>query len=70
MSESCVTICNIKLNKMFLVLLEYFQHNNCTNETENYDLVGNETYHCNNCTDCLGMTPDNYNLLYAIYAWT
>ncbi|XP_076439964.1 lysosomal dipeptide transporter MFSD1-like [Babylonia areolata] len=27
-------------------------------------------YSCNNCTDCLGMSQDNYNLLYAIYAWT
>lgn len=22
------------------------------------------------CVDCLGMSPDDYNLLYAIYAWT
>ena len=22
------------------------------------------------CTDCLGMSPQEYNLLYAIYAWT
>ncbi|XP_041359016.1 major facilitator superfamily domain-containing protein 1-like isoform X2 [Gigantopelta aegis] len=48
---------------------QFTEHNNCTNGTEDYE-IGNETYHCNNCTDCLGMTPDNYNLLYAIYAWT
>ncbi|PVD23729.1 hypothetical protein C0Q70_17002 [Pomacea canaliculata] len=34
--------------------------NNCT--TSNFT--------CNNCTDCLGMSQDDYNLLYAIYAWT
>ncbi|KAL3867696.1 hypothetical protein ACJMK2_040566 [Sinanodonta woodiana] len=30
-----------------------------------------ESQNCTNtCDDCLGMTDDNYNLLYAIYAWT
>ncbi|GBM32894.1 Major facilitator superfamily domain-containing protein 1 [Araneus ventricosus] len=34
-------------------------------------------YHCNNntqnsscCSDCLGMSPNDYNLLYAVYSWT
>jgi len=27
--------------------------------------------HCNvTCDDCLGMSESDYNLLYAIYAWT
>ncbi|KAL4236248.1 hypothetical protein ACF0H5_004635 [Mactra antiquata] len=31
----------------------------------------NITPYCNvTCDDCLGMSDDNYNLLYAIYAWT
>ncbi|GIY48307.1 major facilitator superfamily domain-containing protein 1 [Caerostris extrusa] len=33
-------------------------------------------YHCNKtinetcCTECLGMSPSDYNLLYAVYSWT
>ncbi|XP_064605345.1 LOW QUALITY PROTEIN: major facilitator superfamily domain-containing protein 1-like [Liolophura sinensis] len=36
---------------------------NCTNSTLD------NTTHCT-CEDCLGMSADDYNLLYAIYAWT
>ncbi|KAK3571708.1 hypothetical protein QTP86_016792, partial [Hemibagrus guttatus] len=44
------------------VLQQQFQGNlTCVNST-----VGNET----ECVDGLGMTPQEYNLLYAIYAWT
>ncbi|XP_067677799.1 lysosomal dipeptide transporter MFSD1-like [Haliotis asinina] len=52
---------------------EFTQSNNCTNTNSTgestYD-VGDGNYTCNNCTDCLGMSQDDYNLLYAIYAWT
>ncbi|XP_014663318.1 PREDICTED: major facilitator superfamily domain-containing protein 1-like isoform X2 [Priapulus caudatus] len=43
---------------------QFTQSPNCStgNTTE-----GNTT-DC--CTDCLGMSPSDYNLLYAIYAWT
>ena len=52
------------------------QGNNCTKGNGSGDALfdfylddaDNST--CNNCTDCLGMSQDNYNLLYAIYAWT
>ncbi|XP_059159078.1 major facilitator superfamily domain-containing protein 1-like [Physella acuta] len=38
---------------------------NCTNSSGS--ILSNTT--CN-CTDCLGMSDADYNLLYAIYAWT
>ncbi|ESP05560.1 hypothetical protein LOTGIDRAFT_208557 [Lottia gigantea] len=48
--------------------------NNCTNNGTKTDVSGfygnSSNVTCNNCTDCLGMSEDNYNLLYAIYAWT
>ncbi|KAM6407467.1 lysosomal dipeptide transporter MFSD1-like [Rhynochetos jubatus] len=51
------------------VLQEQFQGNlTCPNGT-----YGNGTGHNNSMLDCvegLGMTPAQYNLLYAIYAWT
>ncbi|KAK3761409.1 hypothetical protein RRG08_024276 [Elysia crispata] len=44
------------------VLQDVFtETNNCTNASD---------LNCNNCTDCLGMSDSDYNLLYAIYAWT
>lgn len=51
------------------VLQGRFQGNySCnSNDTENFTLLSNNST-C--CTDCLGMTADEYNLLYAIYAWT
>lgn len=40
---------------------------NCTDGNKTMNI----TPHCNvTCDDCLGMSDDNYNLLYAIYAWT
>jgi len=56
------------------VLQDVFtDRNNCTNGsgytfTELDMMEDNIT--CNDCTDCLGMSDANYNLLYAIYAWT
>ncbi|WAR24628.1 hypothetical protein MAR_038297 [Mya arenaria] len=42
-------------------------HQNCTDGNKTMNI----TPHCNvTCDDCLEMSPDNYNLLYAIYAWT
>ena len=38
---------------------------NCTNVT-----IGNVSQQICDCSDCLGMSDDDYNLLYAIYAWT
>ncbi|XP_069126769.1 lysosomal dipeptide transporter MFSD1-like [Argopecten irradians] len=48
------------------VLQDEFQGvGNCTqNSTEQ------ENSTCVKCDDCLGMSADDYNLLYAIYAWT
>ncbi|XP_012940348.1 major facilitator superfamily domain-containing protein 1 [Aplysia californica] len=43
--------------------------NNCTNGS-GYTYTEMDDVYCNNCTDCLGMSDANYNLLYAIYAWT
>lgn len=40
---------------------------NATSFIHNTSVTDNTTY-C--CDDCLGMTPEQYNLLYAIYAWT
>ncbi|XP_050401661.2 major facilitator superfamily domain-containing protein 1 [Patella vulgata] len=59
----------------------FTQRNNCTNDSKSFhddktfdsSLYGNASspnVTCNNCTECLGMSEDNYNLLYAIYAWT
>ncbi|KAI8773724.1 major facilitator superfamily domain-containing protein 1-like isoform X1 [Biomphalaria glabrata] len=42
--------------------------NNCTNS--NSSGSNSSEISCNNCTDCLGMSDADYNLLYAIYAWT
>ncbi|KAH3697780.1 hypothetical protein DPMN_085290, partial [Dreissena polymorpha] len=40
---------------------------NCTEANS----TANVSRHCNvTCDDCLGMSQDDYNLLYAIYAWT
>ncbi|XP_064624959.1 major facilitator superfamily domain-containing protein 1-like [Lineus longissimus] len=52
------------------VLQTEFQGNvSCTaNNISNSSGHHNSSEDC--CTDCLGMTPDEYNLLYAIYAWT
>lgn len=52
------------------VLQAKFQGNySCgTNDTDDLLLSSNNSGTC--CSDCLGMTADQYNLLYAIYAWT
>ncbi|KAK7099982.1 lysosomal dipeptide transporter MFSD1-like [Littorina saxatilis] len=50
--------------------------NNCTkgngsgDALQEFYLGDSDNTTCNNCTDCLGLSQDNYNLLYAIYAWT
>ncbi|XP_060073694.1 major facilitator superfamily domain-containing protein 1-like [Ylistrum balloti] len=48
------------------VLQDEFQGvSNCTQNS-----TGQENETCVKCDDCLGMSADDYNLLYAIYAWT
>lgn len=48
------------------VLQDQFQKDfNCNNSNINHT---NENETC--CKDCLGMTSDEYNLLYVVYAWT
>ncbi|XP_033738303.1 major facilitator superfamily domain-containing protein 1-like [Pecten maximus] len=48
------------------VLQDEFQGvSNCTQNS-----TGQENSSCVKCDDCLGMSADDYNLLYAIYAWT
>ncbi|XP_013788173.1 major facilitator superfamily domain-containing protein 1-like [Limulus polyphemus] len=49
------------------VLQSQFQ-GNFTCEKDNKTEVNSTNTTC--CVDCLGMNPDEYNLLYAIYAWT
>lgn len=48
---------------VYKVYVNYIQ--NCTNYTS-----GNTSFDTCDCEGCLGMSDDNYNLLYAIYAWT
>ncbi|XP_026580500.1 major facilitator superfamily domain-containing protein 1-like [Pseudonaja textilis] len=50
------------------VLQEQFQGNlTCPNGTQHNGTEHNAT---TECVEGLGMTPEEYNLLYAIYAWT
>ncbi|XP_056391052.1 major facilitator superfamily domain-containing protein 1-like isoform X1 [Hyla sarda] len=50
------------------VLQDQFQGNlTCTNGSRPNSTHGNSS---DNCVEGLGMTPEQYNLLYAIYAWT
>ncbi|KPP73769.1 hypothetical protein Z043_107120, partial [Scleropages formosus] len=50
------------------VLQDQFQGNlTCPNSTAGNGTSGNGTVEC---IEGLGMTPEEYNLLYAIYAWT
>lgn len=44
---------------------DFTNSENCTNVT-----VGNVSHQVCDCDGCLGMSDDDYNLLYAIYAWT
>ncbi|BFY99342.1 hypothetical protein BsWGS_02382 [Bradybaena similaris] len=44
------------------VLQDVFTQTNCT--------TGNKTQHYNGTCDGLGMSDEEYNLLYAVYAWT
>ncbi|XP_061182017.1 major facilitator superfamily domain-containing protein 1-like [Saccostrea echinata] len=44
---------------------DFTRSENCTNYT-----IGNTSHETCICEDCLGMSDDDYNLLYAIYAWT
>lgn len=43
---------------------------NCTSNSTDKNDTGQNHTNCNPCEGCLGMSDDNYNLLYAIYAWT
>ncbi|XP_053550596.1 major facilitator superfamily domain-containing protein 1 [Bombina bombina] len=50
------------------VLQDQFQGNlTCSNGTQSNSTHGNSS---TGCVEGLGMTPEQYNLLYAIYAWT
>ncbi|XP_052690100.1 major facilitator superfamily domain-containing protein 1-like [Crassostrea angulata] len=44
---------------------DFTNSENCTNVT-----AGNVSHQVCDCDGCLGMSDDDYNLLYAIYAWT
>lgn len=44
---------------------DFTNSENCTNVT-----LGNMSHQVCDCDGCLGMSDDDYNLLYAIYAWT
>lgn len=44
---------------------DFTNSENCTNVT-----TGNVSHQVCDCDGCLGMSDDDYNLLYAIYAWT
>ncbi|ELU06449.1 hypothetical protein CAPTEDRAFT_21878 [Capitella teleta] len=49
------------------VLQGQFQNATC----DPHNSTSNQSQHNQSCCDdCLGMSPDDYNLLYAIYAWT
>ncbi|XP_077980946.1 lysosomal dipeptide transporter MFSD1-like isoform X1 [Glandiceps talaboti] len=55
------------------VLQDVFQGNlSCPNTTHHHSnsSSGNSSNISSDCVEGLGMTPDEYNLLYAIYAWT
>ncbi|CAH1785915.1 unnamed protein product [Owenia fusiformis] len=52
------------------VLQSTFQGNICINGTSGNNSSGNSSSNATCCEDCLGMSADDYNLLYAIYAWT
>lgn len=48
----------------------FTDRSNCTSNSTDKNATGQNGTNCNKCEGCLGMSDDDYNLLYAIYAWT
>ena len=51
-----------------LIVNTYLQSSTCSNTTDNTSTTSPNSTLCGG--DCLGMSDSQYNLLYAIYAWT